>query len=375
MRLAHFWLVMLIASVTLLLAPGCGEDASPAPSPATTESSHDEHDHDHEGHDHAEHDHEGHDHAHDGDTDVEDAPAVAPVTAREAGPLRVVTSIPTLKWPIYTLISPDDELESILAPGQSVHGFELTPAHIELIDNADILVLVGLGLDEPVARAARNRPSAHRQVLVLADIADDAGQLPSGLEHHDHDHDHDGEGHAHADPHIWLIPDIMAIYASEVGSALQRAYTALGRWQGEDMERVLQETGNAADSASIAGLTFATRLEPFFGQGVVSNHAAFGVFLEHFGMEEFAVLQPDPSVEPAPGDVQRVVDAIREHDLKAILVVPWHNRSAAERAAEMTGVPLVEVDPIGDGDWPLLMQQWYEKLYEALTGAPPALEQ
>jgi len=333
---------------------------------------------DHEAHDHDDHDdHDTHDHAEHLTPEQpteQTAPSIAAPPAsrdREAGPLRVVVSIPALLWPLEDLIGEDDEIETIVQPGQSVHGFELTPELVRHIDRADLLVLVGLGVDEEVARAARNRPSAHREVVVLAEIAESAGQLPAGIESHNHD-GQGGQGHAHADPHIWLLPEVMSIFAIDLGGILERAYTKIGAWEGETQFRVGQDAGNASDSAAIAELTFDARLAPFVGYGIVSNHSAFGLFLDRFGLVEHAILQPNPEVEPTPGDIQKAVDAIREHNVLGILVVPGHDRTAAERVAEITGVQIIEVESVGSGNWPKLMDDLYIALYTALTGVPPA---
>jgi len=371
MRQALSWLTILVLAFSLANMVSCSEQEQSSTQTTGDTTSHEGDEHagdDHADHDHADH---GHTEATPGEAAADEDPAPVASSEREDGPLRVVVSIPTLLWPLETLLGEDDELETILAPGQSAHGFELTPEQVRLIDHADLLVLVGLGLDGEIARAAENRPSTHREVIVLAEIAEAAGQLPANIEAHGHDHDH---AHAHADPHIWLLPDLMSVYSMELWKVLERAYSRIGLWEGEASHRVGQEAGNASDSAAIAGMSLTTRLEPFAGEGVVINHSAFSLFLDFYGLTEHAVLQPNPNVEPTPGDIQKTVDAIREHDLKAILVVPWHDRSAAERVSEITGVPIIEVDPVGDGNWPKLMDDWYISLYTALSGAPPVQE-
>jgi len=303
-----------------------------------------------------------------------------PDASREPGPLRVVVSIPTLRWPIESLIGEEDELVSIVKPGESPHGKELTPEDVKLIDRADLLVTVGLGLDEEIARAARNRPSAHRTEVSLAEIARNAGQLDMYTAGgHDHGagepHDHgEGDSHDHSqgDPHIWLVPSIMQVYAEDMGAELEVAYSLIGQWDEQTMIRVGREYGNSADLAAITDRTLEARLGPFAGRGIVTNHSAFGRFLERFGLKEYATLQPHHGVEPTAGDIRRVVDAIREHDLRGIIAVPGFDMRAVRRVAETTGVQVVEFDPIGSGDWFHMMDEWYVALYTALTGAPPA---
>ena len=293
--------------------------------------------------------------------------------AREPGPLRVVVSIPTLFWPIEDMLGDEDEIVSIVREGQSPHGIELTPEDIRAIDRADLVVVVGLELDSEVERAVENRPSARRQLVRLADVAIESGQITDD-EHDHHDHEHDATC-AHGDPHLWLVPAIMNVYAERIGETLEQVYRDADLWEESVMLRIGQIWGNTADQAAIADLSLSTRLDRFHGMGIVTNHSAFNRFLEPYGISEYATLQPHHDVEPTPGDIQRVVDAIREHDLPAIIAVPGGDMSSVNRVAQLTGVQVLEFDPLGNGDWPVLMDNWYITLYTALTGAPPAPEQ
>jgi len=361
MRISRLWLVFPVVLSCVALV-GCSEQGEQAES-STVQSDHEsEQVHDHDGHSHDEH--AGHDHDAHAEEPAQEVMSTVPAPAadsdREPGPLRVVVSIPTLLWPLETLLAEDDELESIIPVGESVHHLELTPEDIRLIDRADLLVLVGLGLDDAITDVVENRPSAKRIVVSLAEIAEMTGQLPdaSGV----------------ADPHIWLLPDVMNVFAEQLAGELEIRYSEIGQWNDSTRARVGQEAGNAADSAAIAGLTLETRLAPFIGQGIVCNHSAFKVFLDRFELVEHAVLQPNHDVEPTAGDIKRVIDAIHEHNLKAIFVVPGHDRAAVERVAKVAGVEIIEFDPIGDGDWSKLINDWYVALYTGLTGAPPVAE-
>jgi ABC-type Zn uptake system ZnuABC Zn-binding protein ZnuA len=64
-----------------------------------------------------------------------------------------------------------------------------------------------------------------------------------------------------------------------------------------------------------------------------------------------------------------VTDAIREHGLKAIFVEPQFSSVAAERIAHSTGIRVLPIDPLGDGDWALLMRKNLDSLVSGLGGA------
>ena len=75
--------------------------------------------------------------------------------------------------------------------------------------------------------------------------------------------------------------------------------------------------------------------------------------------------------DPSPGDLAKVVEAIRTENVKTIFVEPQFNGVAAERIAKMSGVKVGHLDPLGDGDWFKMMKGNLDALVSGLSEGEP----
>ncbi|MBC7834802.1 MAG: zinc ABC transporter substrate-binding protein, partial [Phycisphaerales bacterium] len=141
--------------------------------------------------------------------------AAAP-TPSHFKPIRVVVSIPPLEGLVEPLLAacpqPAPEANAapkgvtvLIPPGASEHGYEIPPAKLAELARADLVLIVGLGLEPQIEKFLASAPSSRsdRRVVRFADEA--------GIAALDDDHEHaDGDDHQHdhgaADPHLWLDP-------------------------------------------------------------------------------------------------------------------------------------------------------------------------
>jgi ABC-type Zn uptake system ZnuABC Zn-binding protein ZnuA len=227
-------------------------------------------------------------------------------------------------------------------------------------------VYVGLGLEGKLEDVLAKQDLPRRQVVSFADAVGIKAE-------HDHDHgDHADHDHEHAvDPHLWLNP----VLVDALVPALAQAVLNAEKQRGRDAEAVLQRLDAAALAlrGRIDGVdkAWGEGLMPFRGQAVVTHHNAFSRPAERYGFKVAAVIKQFED-EPTPGDIAKVVSAIRAEGVKAIFVEPQYNPASARRIAELAGVKVGTLDPIGDGDWFALMQKNLDSLVEHMGGGGPA---
>jgi zinc transport system substrate-binding protein len=119
--------------------------------------------------------------------------------------------------------------------------------------------------------------------------------------------------------------------------------------------------------------TYRIALSSLDRNDIVCQHDAYGYLAERYHLDVVAVIQPVESGEVSPGDLKTVVDAIHKFRIGAIFVEPGAPSPAAQRVAEETGVRVFTLDPLGDGDWPKLMNDNLEVLLEGLSARAPTL--
>jgi zinc transport system substrate-binding protein len=292
-------------------------------------------------------------------------------------PLKVVVTIAPLKGIVEPLLPPGSSVTVLMAPGKSEHGYEFTPADVASMARADLFVYVGLGLEGRIEAAAKKQASPQHRVLCFADAVgikpaatDDDHDAPGHEESgHDLDHDHH-HGPGYVDPHLWLDPALVErlipSLKTEVSNAEHNAETQKGGAD-SDQPRLTSAASCLSDQVKAMDKAWTDRLAPLKGRSLVTHHNAFSRPAEHYGFKVAAVIREFETSEPSPGDLAKVVEAIRKENVKVIFVEPQFSSVAADRIAEKAGVKVGHLDPLGDGDWFKMMQANLDALVAGLS--------
>jgi zinc transport system substrate-binding protein len=300
-------------------------------------------------------------------------------------PLRVVVTIAPLKGLVEPLLPDGSTVKVLMQAGKSEHGYEFTPADIAAVAKADLAVYVGLGLDSKIEATLKRRDGTAPKFVCFADAvgitaaeeAEGRGKEhpPSGPgDHHEH-------GAEYVDPHLWLDPVLAEKLVAALGGAVHEAVgrkTTGGCDWGADLPGLHEEFARSdaaakelRDRIRAVGQEWTDRLAPFKGKSVVTHHNAFSRPAERYGFKVAAVIREFETSEPSPGDIAKVVEAIRKEKVKTIFVEPQFNAAAAERIAGRAGVKVGHLDPLGDGDWFKMMKANLDALVGGLSDGQP----
>ena len=286
-----------------------------------------------------------------------------PDQPRDPGPMRVVVSIPPLEGMVRAVVPGDAEVRVLVEPGRSPHGFEPTPSDIAAIGEADLVVLVGMGIESFLPASVRTGD----RVITMADAL--------GIEADDHaGHDHGGHDHAHgegdADPHLWLDPVLVRDFAAPLTKRVWDLQRAVGVSDGPRDETAgagvaLYDMADAVDAAYVRALA------DLKGAAIITQHAGWSRLTERYGLEIAGVIQPDDHGEPSPGHIAEVVGAAREHNAVAVFGEVQLDARLAERVAGQLGLRVGRLDPLGRGDWEAMMLANLEELVGTITDTRP----
>jgi len=232
----------------------------------------------------------------------------------------------------------------LIPPGASPHVFEPQPSVVARAMAARVFVYVGAGLD-PWAERLLQAGGLKAQGPAVVEAT--AG-VPLFRDVHDHQLRQAGKpqekhsGQAGGNPHIWLDPVLAQDICRRIAQALIQAdpshrsyYEAnLGRYLGE-LEALHRE---------IEAKTATFRLKAF-----VCFHPSFTYFARRYGLQEAGVIEISPGREPTPRHIQRLVAAIRRHQVQVVFGEPQLSPRVAETIAKEAGVKVLVVDPLGGG--------------------------
>lgn len=300
------------------------------------------------------------------------APAPATQHASTAT-LDVVVTVPPLKGLIERLLPPGSRVTTLMKPGRSEHGYEMTAEDVVRVAKADIFVYVGAGLEahvEKVLDKRRAKQGAERSgVVCFAEAVGDAkvnevqGHECTD-EHHDHAHTH---GASAGDPHLWLDPvlvkDLVPALAQQVESALK----AKGTWSTDEEQLLTARKEKLLAEVDVIDALYRERLNNVTTRSIITHHDAFSRIAKRYGLHVAAVVRVGTSGESSPGDLAKVIEAAKESGAQAIFREPQYDAKAVERLAARAGLKVLVLDPLGDGDWFAMMRQNCDALADGLT--------
>lgn len=295
--------------------------------------------------------------------------------------MRVVVSIPPLAWVVREVAPEGTEIVQITPTGVGCEGVDLTPGHVIAIDRADVVVLTGLGLEPQIERALRRSERPGRRIASFITAPDVADRLieADGASHAGHSH---GPGHEHCDhgdgsldPHAWLDPTLMAAFAQGLVDQMAAALDSIepdpvARQSAVDsMRSGLQRVQSACE---LLDQSFRSELASTATRTFITEHNGYAYLARRYDLQVVAAIRALHEVEPAPGDIEAAAKSARAHDVRAIFVEPQYSQAGARRVAEVTGLRLLTIDALGDGDYPGTMRRNLDALVAGLNGPAPA---
>ena len=296
---------------------------------------------------------------------------------------QVVVSIKPIHALTASIMAGVGEPSLILKGAASPHGYALSPSDARALQNAELLIWVGPGLEGFLVSSLDSLAANATQVMLMEaegltllpwrDTHDHAHHEGHAEAHHDDHHDdhaHGGhhEDHAEAeggwDNHIWLDPaNAQPIVAAIVQalSALDPANAALFQANAEalltDIEALDAEIGRQLDGL---GET------PF-----VVFHDAYQYFEAAYGLRAPLAVSLSPEIPPSAQRLRAIQE--EAEGINCFFAEPQFSGQVVERLAEGLGFEVGLLDPLGANLEPgpaayeLLLRQLADSLSACLS--------
>jgi len=254
-------------------------------------------------------------------------------------------------------------VEILIPPGVEVHDYQATPGNVGTVAQADVLVMNGLGMEEFLERLVENTGNrklkeidASTGIEPLKDDEDDHEDDHDDHDddqdddHDDHDHDdhdddyddhdddHDGHDHAEGNPHVWLDPVLAQQQVANIRDGLIAADPVNAQTYRDNAKAHilrLQKLDREFERSQLGGCRF------------ITFHDAYPYLAKRYGLQQMAVVEL-PEDNLTPRDLQRVIEAAKEFQVKALLSDSVENRRI-QQIAKQVGVPVKILDPIESG--------------------------
>lgn len=283
-------------------------------------------------------------------------------TAQNTKAFRVVTTIsPLYSFTSHLIAGTDNvELSNIVPPNTSVHSFSLTPQVAKTMNEADLIIINGLELEEFLEEILEDskdkivdtsKDVALRKSITLVEPGKDEhhdedeheDEHHDEEEHHEEEEHEEEEGHHHHgeyDPHIWLSPKNAKMQAKNIVTAL----IALDADNTDLYNKNLSELDAKLDELSTKIQTELSQLDikPY-----IVFHDAYQYFEKDFNIHSTAYLEEFPGKEPSASYLAKIIDIITDNKVEVIFSEPQFAPKLVQTLASDYNIKVGELDPLG----------------------------
>jgi ABC-type Zn uptake system ZnuABC Zn-binding protein ZnuA len=215
---------------------------------------------------------------------------------------------------------------SLFKPNVDAHDYEPSPADVDAIARADLVVENGAGLEtwlhDTVANSGFSGP--------VVDTSQGVRLRQVGGE---------------ADPHIWQNPRNAQLMAANI----ERAFAAA-----DPADAAVFQANLAAYTKQLQALDAEVQrqIDSLANKKLVTNHDAFGYYIDRYGLQFVGSIIPrfDTSAELSGRDIRDLVAKIKATKVEAVFSETSLPPKTAETIAQEAGVKVVEGEDALYGD-------------------------
>jgi len=227
------------------------------------------------------------------------------------------------------------QVDTLTPPGAEPHDLELSPAQVDEVGRADLVVYLS-EFQAAVDDAVDANPPAH-----AVDAAQDtelhaAEHGEDGEEEHAED---DGHDHGTLDPHFWLDPTRLPAVADDVAAQLAEIDPDHADEFQANAEAFAQQMADL-DAVYEAGLASCE------SRTIVTTHEAFSYLAERYDLEQVGISGVDPEGEPSPARLAEVGKVVQAEGVSTIFFETLASPKVAETLADELGVDTAVLDPL-----------------------------
>jgi len=244
------------------------------------------------------------------------------------GKLRVVATTVQIGALVREVGADKIDLVILVGPGVDPHDYEATTDDLKAIKASSVVFANGLGLDSFLAKAINSAGGKDKVVTVTDGVKLRSAQ---GTE-------------SENDPHVWHNPENVKGMIDNIANALGKrdgANAAIYKANATAYTIVLDDTDRQIRSI-IDSIPQANRK-------MVTNHDAFGYFIDRYGLTFVGAVIPGSSTqgETSPKDIANLTSLIRQEGVKVIFSENTVDPKVAREIAKDTGVRIID-DLYGD---------------------------
>lgn len=244
-------------------------------------------------------------------------------------------------------------VQTLLPPEGELHTFAPNVRQMKMLQEAKAVFALGLGAEPFLDALLRALGDPHKRVVQVAEgcftLPADASGHHEHTHAHPHDHHHHEHNHSHAheqegedtavDPHVWLSLHNAMQMVRNIAHALQELDPAHREEYRRNANQLIAELRHLREELRVASSRWTRRQ-------FIATHGAYRYLAAEAGLEQVAVFEPLPGVEPSARWLRQLIDTARREQVRVIFAAPPASSRLVEVVAADLEVPVFLLDPL-----------------------------
>jgi ABC-type Zn uptake system ZnuABC Zn-binding protein ZnuA len=245
--------------------------------------------------------------------------------------LDVVTSVSPITNIVKNVGGDKINLTGLVPGGVNSHTYEPVPSDIVKLGEADLVIINGLYLEDPMERIVNISLNTNPNIQLLK-LGDNAITPTEWV----FDFSFPRE-QGHPNPHLWLDP----VYAMKFANLTKDKLVEM------DPNNTAYYTENANRYVALLkqldeGIKEATQSIPPENRKLITYHDSWAYFAPRYNMTVLGAVQPSDFSEPSPLDIAKLIDQIRAENVSAIFASEVFSNRITDQIADEAGIEIVQ---------------------------------
>ncbi|MGF0094933.1 metal ABC transporter substrate-binding protein [Peptoniphilus sp. SGI.035] len=254
------------------------------------------------------------------------------------------------------------DVEMVMPQGIEPHGWEPDSNAIKNLENANMFIYNGAGLEswtDKVVNSLSNKDlkvvEASKGVELIKSAHDEDEEehehekVENNKNHdaakennnHSHEDGHDHEDHEHGpmDPHVWISPKNAKIEMENI----KNAFVELDKENADYYESNYQKYAKMLDELDAK---YSESLNKLPNKTIVVSHEAYGYLCKEYGLTQIGIKGVNAETEPDAKKMAEIINYIKENKIKTIFTEELIDPKVSKIIADETGCEVKVLSPI-----------------------------
>jgi ABC-type Zn uptake system ZnuABC Zn-binding protein ZnuA len=245
--------------------------------------------------------------------------------------LNVVTSVSPITNIVKNIGGDKINLTGLVPEGVNSHTYEPVPSDIVKLGKADLVIINGLYLEDPMERIVNTslNTNPNIQLLKLGDNTVNPAEWVFDFSF--------PEEQGHPNPHLWLNPSYAMKFANLTKDKLIEMDPNNTAYYTENTDKYVALLKQLDE-----GIKEATQSIPPENRKLITYHDSWAYFAPRYNMTVIGAVQPSDFSEPSPLDIARLIDQIKAENVSAIFTSEVFSNRITDQIADEAGIEIVQ---------------------------------